>query len=65
MESVDTFIKSLKELDRIDKNSSAAEFSIDTTKLDSVTKGKLLDAIRGVISQRKKDINRVITRIDN
>lgn len=60
MESRRIFEESLDELARIEKGTSAAVFTINTEKLDSVTKEKLLDAIRSVCSQRTRDINHVI-----
>ena len=65
MESRKIFMESLDELARIDKHTSAAVFTIDTEKLDSVTKGQLLDAIRQVISQRTKDINHILIGVQD
>lgn len=63
MESREIFKESLDELARLDKQTSAAVFAINIDKLDSVTKGQMLDAIRQVISQRTKDINRVLNGV--
>lgn len=60
MESLERFKESRDELVRIDKVSSAADFSINVSKLDSVTKERLLLAIRETVSQRIKDIDNVI-----
>lgn len=59
MDSLERYQLSKEELMRIDKMSSAAEFSINVSKLDSITKERLLLAIRTVISQRLKDIDHV------
>lgn len=60
MESEKIFEMSNKELLRINKETSTDEIRIDLTKLDSTTKGLMLSAIRSVISQRTKDIEKII-----
>ena len=59
MESLERYQISKEELLRIDKQSTAPEFVINVAKLDSITKERLLLAIRSVVSQRIKDIDNV------
>lgn len=64
MESRKIFEESMDELARVEKQStSAALLTINVGKLDSVTKGQMLDAIRQVCSQRTKDITRVLSGV--
>lgn len=64
MESRKIFEESMDELARVEKQStSAALLTINVAKLDSVTKGQMLDAIRQVCSQRTKDITRVLSGV--
>lgn len=65
MESIEIYERSKKELQRIEKHSSAAVFSIDTSEMDGVTKERMLSAIRGVIAQRCLDIDRVILGVQD
>lgn len=65
MESLEKFEESKKELMRIDKESCADEFVINISKLDSISKERLLLAIRQTISDRVKDIDRVVLGIKN
>lgn len=65
MDSLEKFTTSREELVRIDKETSANMFTIDVSKLDSITKERLLLAIRTTISERIKDIDKVVIGIKN
>ena len=65
MESLEKFEGSKKELMRIDKELCADEFVINVAKLDSISKERLLLAIRQTISDRIKDIDRVVLGVKN
>ena len=66
MESLERYQSSREELLKIDKQSGAADsMFIDLSKLDSVTKERLLLAINSTVSQRIKDIDRVILGINS
>lgn len=60
MESIKIFEDSHKELNRIIKETSTDEIRIDLSKLDSVTKGLLLNSIRDTAIERKREIEKVI-----
>lgn len=60
MESEKIFEISNKELHRILKETSTDEIRIDLTKLDSTTKGLILSSLRLIVSQRTKELEKVI-----
>lgn len=60
MEGEKIYEESHKELIRISRETSTGEIRIDPSKLDTETKGQLLSAIRTVVNQRQKDIEKVI-----
>lgn len=63
MEGNKIFEKSREELYRISKSTSTDEIKIDLSKLDTVTKGKMIEAVRNVTNSRIKDIEKVILGI--
>ena len=65
MESTKIYEESHKELIRIARETSTGEIRIDTSKLDTETKGQILKAIRSVVNQRQKDIEKVIFGVQN
>lgn len=60
MESKKIYEDSHDELVRIKKTITFDSFTINNDKLDGVTKDKLLRAINNVISERTKEIEKVI-----
>ena len=64
MESIFRYETSREELVKIlDQSSSAAELTINISKLDSISKERLLSAVKNITAERIKDIDRVILGI--
>lgn len=64
MESIERYETSREELVKIlDQSSSAAELMINISKLDSISKERLLSAVKNITAERIKDIDRVILGI--
>ncbi len=64
MESIERYETSREELVKIlDQSSSAAELTINISKLDSISKERLLSAVKNITVERIKDIDRVILGI--
>lgn len=64
MESIERYETSREELVKIlDQSSSAAELTINISKLDSISKERLLSAVKNITAERIKDIDRVILGI--
>ena len=64
MESIERYETSREELVKIlDQSSSAVELTINISKLDSISKERLLSAVKNITVERIKDIDRVILGI--
>lgn len=62
MEGQNVFENSLKELTRIQKESTTGSVNIDFDKLDSVSAGVLKDVIHKAVTARKNEVTNVVTR---
>ena len=60
MESKRIYEDSYDELMRIKKTITSDSFVINSSQLDGVTKNKMLQAINSVISERSKEIQKVV-----
>ena len=64
MEGVNINESASKELDRILKSLGSDVITIDFTKMDIVTAGKIRDAIKTAAYARKSGLNSIITGVN-
>ena len=64
MESIKIYEDSRTELLKVQKALGSSSVTIDLDKLDSVSRGQIIEVLRSIISKRNKEIESVILGVN-